>query len=286
MSYLKFNHVFVGLMFLALLSAFVLPPQLGDRLKSPLMGVFAPVSYPVGKLGRTIRNRISPPVTRDIVSPANPRDIETLRLENQQLHNQVLSLKSNLDLLIEREDARARLGDLRDRCTPMSVIATDTAQRDSLILGGTSFSGLRDGMPVIYPGGIVGRLSAVGVGGARVTLITDPSSRFIGTFTRAVHEPNGTISYPSLGIEPRLIEGRGQGMMTARITEAERAKAELRKDDWVILADNDWPRELRNFLIGFVAAIEPTRDPGFLLITIRPDQDLKKLQEVMVMNKE
>lgn len=285
MSHLKFNHVFLGLMALALISSFVLSPKMGDVLKGPAMGAFAPISYPASMIGSGIRNRVSPRVTTDIVSPSNPRDIDTVRADNQRLHVELLNLKAQLDILVEREHARSQLGELRNRCTPMNVIATDSGGRQSLILGGTSFAGLKNEMPVLYAGGIVGKLAAVGVGGARVTLITDPSFKAIVTFMRIRHVADGKLEHVPL-LEPKLIEGRGDGIMTSRLTQDEISKSDLRKDDWVVLSDPDWPRELRLFRIGYVESIEPTRDPGFMLVTTRPDQDLMRLSEVMVMNKE
>src|SRR5918993_420829 len=46
--------------------------------------------------------------------------------------------------------------------------------RDALQLQASKFSGLRDGMAVIYSGDIVGTLKQVGVAGGQVQLVTDP----------------------------------------------------------------------------------------------------------------
>ena len=46
-----------------------------------------------------------------------------------------------------------------------------------LLLGEGSLAGVRPGQAVLAPGGLIGRVAAVTLGTARVTLLTDPSSR-------------------------------------------------------------------------------------------------------------
>ena len=47
MSYLRFQHVFVGLLGLSALSAFVVPPKYTYRIEPNLQAVFAPVARTV-----------------------------------------------------------------------------------------------------------------------------------------------------------------------------------------------------------------------------------------------
>lgn len=273
-------------MVLALISSFVFSPSVGDKLRGQVIGIFKPVSYPASRISLWAYGKFHKDEVIDYGSPHNPRGAEQVLLENQKLMIQLASMKAQLDRMIERENDRERLGDVAKLCVTYGISGTDSGFRDSLILSGTSFSGLRDKMAVIYPGGLVGRLSAVGIGGARITLITDVSSKLVANFTRPVRNDDGTIGFTQPRIEPKLVEGRGNGVMTARVTQKEMTDAGLIKDDWVVLNDSDWPRMLKSYRVGYIEKIAPTHDPGFFEVTIRPDQDLKLLSEVNVLSKE
>ncbi|HVT87801.1 MAG TPA: rod shape-determining protein MreC [Tepidisphaeraceae bacterium] len=286
MSYLRFNHVFFGLMTLALLAAFVFSPTASQRVQGQVQGIFAPVAWPLSKIGAWAHNRVAPRQVVDDGSPSSPRSSDELRRENEDLRISLRNLRGQLERLAELETQRSMVGDARPFCTPFSVVGSDAGHRDSLLLSGSSLAGLREGMPVLSAGGIVGRLSAVGVGGARVRLVSDPGFRFEARFARLVRQPDGTLDFPLLPGESQVVDGRGDGVMMMRITEKEKIAADLRKDDWIVLSDRDWPLVLTNYRVGRVDSILPTRDPGFVQIIIKPDQNLEQLEEVMVMNKE
>jgi rod shape-determining protein MreC len=93
------------------------------------------------------------------------------RLEDQVLLTQ-----------LERDNQRLRgLLELRNRTPerlPAPVIGRDTAGWwRTLLIGRGALAGVREGQVVVAPGGLIGRVSGVTPTTARVTLLTDPSSR-------------------------------------------------------------------------------------------------------------
>jgi cell shape-determining protein MreC len=53
-----------------------------------------------------------------------------------------------------------------------------------------------------------------------------------------------------------------------------------------MLDDPDWPKNLQNRRIGKVVSIDKRKDaPLYAEIRIRPESDLKKLKEVMVLTR-
>ena len=73
---------------------------------------------------------------------------------------------------------------------------------------GSSLQGLRDGMFVLYPEGIVGKVRRAGVAGVRVQLITDPGFLVRVGFARF---QNGR--YILLNAPQAVVQGTGKGMM-------------------------------------------------------------------------
>jgi hypothetical protein len=285
MFHLRFNHVFFGLMLLSFLSAYVFSPRVTDRPRAHVQNIFAPVAKPANAIGGWIHRKISPPQVRDDGSPAHPRsEVEVLQ-ENQRLRIQIANQQAIITQFQEREADRAKLGDLRDLCTPFSVIGGDSGMRDSLMIGATSLDGVREGMPVLYTGGIAGRISRSGVAGSQVLLVTDPQSKLTAAFARFIKKSDGTPDFQRLANDQILFTGTGNGAMTARITEQFANDIKLRLEDWVVLSDRDWLREIQGTRIGRVISIAPSKTPLFVDVRIVPDSDLMSLREVMVMNK-
>jgi cell shape-determining protein MreC len=286
MSYLRFNHVFIGLMLLSFLSAFMIAPAATDRLRAQVQNIFAPVALPVNRFAALITARFSHSQPRDDGSPAKPRTPNELILENEQLRTQIASMQGQIALLQQRDAERAKFGDLRDFCTPFAVIGADGGVRNSLMLSGSSIDGLQIGMPVLYAGGLAGRISRVGVGGAQALLVTDPQCKLTVVFARFGKKTDGTTEFRRLSTEAVLVQGSGAGILISRLMARTAADLEVKLGDWVVLSDRDWPPQLDGYRIGYVAAITPSRDPGFMDVKIQPEQNLMNLREVMVMNKE
>src|SRR5450432_415192 len=219
MSYLRFNHVFISLMLLAFVSAFVIKQSATDRLRAQVQNIFAPVAWPVNGIAARIGARFGHNTIRDDGSPTVARTPTDLLIENQQLRVSLASLKVQLDRLQEHEHERANLGRPRDFCSAFNVVSGDSGPRDSIMLSATSLDGLQPGMAVISTGGLVGKISRAGVGGAQVLLITDPQSKFTAKFERFVKKPDGTPDPQPISADASLVHGVGNGMMVARIMQ-------------------------------------------------------------------
>ncbi len=114
-----------------------------------------------------------------------PKDVASLQQKNSELQAEVTQLQAQVIQLQQQISEAQVLYALLDfaRARPdnqyiaAAVIGRDTNPFISYILiDQGSDAGLRHGMPVVTNQGLVGRIDAVTAGGARVQLITDPTS--------------------------------------------------------------------------------------------------------------
>jgi len=270
-------------MFLACISVFVIPQKYTDKAEPQIQGLFAPVAIPARWAGGVLERGMAGPDEQ-----ADTRPVAAIREQNDYLAQQNAWLTQELDELRKLNDERDRVGiDIRKLCTPVSVIGSDSGNRESLAVGSSSLQGLKDGMYVLYSGGIVGKLQRSGFAGGQVQLVTNKGftlTAYFGSFRRA---EDGTDKFTRLNKDAVLVRGNGEGTMICDLLHMDEvARISLRPGDWVMLDDSDWPNYLQNRRIGKVASVE--KRPGYPLfaeIRIRPESDLKKLKEVMVLTK-
>jgi cell shape-determining protein MreC len=282
MSFIRFNHVFAFLMIGSVITGFVLPPRFTESTRGQLQGVFYPVARPARRLAFFVYSHF----VHDDVADARPD--ATIRQENDQLRQEVANLSYQLTQLQELNRDRASLGKLRQLCTAVPVIGDDTGLQDALLLKGSSLSGLRDHMAVLYRGGLAGRLEAVGVGGARVRLLTDAGFRVTGNFIRFLDDGHGKLTPFKIQCDDPLVEGLGGGKMVIRnLTLRQVQDAKIAAGDWVVLEDSDWEMEVQGERIGQVesAPTERRDAPMFAEIHLRPVAGMTQLMEVMVLTK-
>jgi cell shape-determining protein MreC len=288
MPRLRFQPVFFFLMSLAAASAFLIPPQYTAKVTPRLEWLFAPVARPSGAVGAWANGRSAG-------LPPDDRAGFVIKVENDELRQQNIYLRQRVEDLERLNADRAQLGDLRTFCTPVPVIGGDPGIRESLAVEASSLGGLRDGMYVIYPGGIVGTLRS-GLAGGQVELITNPGKRVYayfsgqrgGTAKGQDGRPANTAGYVRLNKERVLVEGAGKGQLVYRLGRVDDVKAwGLQKGDWVVLDDDDWPARLHGVRIGWVNEIVRHKDnPLFCEVRITPAADLRKLREVMVLTRQ
>ena len=157
----------------ALLVASALPgaasiEERGGGLVAPLSGAIEEATRPFA----------------DVVRRAG--QLEQLSEENAVLRQQVARLEAQLAALRESQIETEQLADLvaavgvedADRYLPAAVILRDPAPaRDVIVIDRGERDGLRTGQPVLGPGAtLVGVVSEVQGGRARVRLLTDPDS--------------------------------------------------------------------------------------------------------------
>jgi cell shape-determining protein MreC len=262
MSALRFNQVFFGLMLAAFVCAFVVPQRLIDPARLNAAGLFNPLSYPIRQMARAVDRGT---VHVDAVDP--------LAQENYQLRQEVAILQAKVAELQKLEGERQNLGDLSSQCVRATVAGADSAGRDALILSVPRGTHLGQDEPVVYPGGIVGRLEA---SHGWVRLITDKGFAFTGAFLDA---HGARISAPA-----PLLKGLGNGQLGIvgmRFADC----AGLARGDWVVLDDPQWPAAVQRRPVGRIVSIGRLRSATlFADIHVAPQADLTQLGEVWVLN--
>lgn len=281
MSWVRFNHVFAALLVLSALCAFVIPERYTIKAQPQLQGLFYPVARPARALGASISGRINRP------DPNDTRDAATLRDENAELRQELAARLRELEEMRLREGERAKLGKLRDLCTPVKVVGGDTAaSREGLMLQGSTIEGLKQGQVVLVPAGIVGKIDRPpGLAGAQVRLITDRGVRVGAYFGRLDTKTNRV---EPLRTSPPLIEGTGDGAMrcATMLTMEEVEAVKLRAGDWVLLDDREWDERVHYRPIGKVVRVEKqASSPLYADIRVEPMTNLAQLNEVMVLSK-
>lgn len=290
MSYLRFQHVFVGLMGVSALGAFVIPADYSRKVEPSIQLLFAPVSRPAGSLAAMISNRVAPPVSDD------RRSVQDVRLENQRLRTELTRVQGQLDEMRRIEQELQKLGDARNHCQLFKVIGGDGGMRESIALAASTFDGVRDDQYVLYALGLVGQVQRAGAAGSQVRLITDPSFR-VRTAFRHLDSSGKMIE---VAVPVCLAQGAGDGSMIVRnlsylqlgLTADFKAPegkegAALRVGDIAAVNDRDCPIGIQNEPLGTVVAIRRRLDqPMFADVVIKPNQPLKRLREVGVMTKE
>src|SRR5689334_10232019 len=152
MSGIRFNHVFATLLIVSALSAFVIPERYTTKAQPQLQGLFYPVARPTRSIAAALYGRLSKP------EPGDPRDTRTIAGENDQLRQELVALNEEIDELRRRLAEREKLGPIGEQCTRVKTVGEDTGNREGLALQGSTIEGLRQGQPVLFLGGIVGKL--------------------------------------------------------------------------------------------------------------------------------
>jgi rod shape-determining protein MreC len=270
MSTLRFNHVFLALMTGAFFCAFVLPSSVTDTARVGLSGLFNPISSPVRHLALAVDRKLARP------EPGDPRSNQTLAQENFQLHQEIAMLQARVAQLQAMEGERKNLGDLSSQCVRASVAGVDAAGRDALFLSAPAGAEFLRDEPVVYPGGLAGRLET-SHGAARVRLITDEGFAVTGAFVDA----HGVrISTPA-----PLVRGGGQGRLAiVGMKMSDCVAAGLARGDWVVLDDKLWPEAVRGVYLGRIERIEAEKAaPLFADIQLATQDDLTRLADVWVL---
>jgi hypothetical protein len=279
---LKFNQVFIGLMALSFISAFLAPPHLADAGRVEFERLFIPVSRPTYIAANWLRRRLAPD------PPDDNRSYQTIAQENLLLRQQVARLQLQNERLEGLAAERENLGDLKSLCDRLPVGGTDSGGREGLILGAAPRGPLQADEPVVYGGGLAGKIDRAGAGAAHVRLLTDSGfPALTGRFIRFVKSDSG-IEAQSIYPSPVIVQGAGGGTMTiTNLPFADVNNLGLKPDDWVILADNNWPAAIQGIRLGKVSSISHwRRQPLFAEIRLQPQTSLTRLADVWVMTRQ
>jgi rod shape-determining protein MreC len=202
-----------------------------------------------------------------------PQDLARLRQRNNELEAQVSRLESEIIELQQQLGETNILSALVDfaRVHPENqYLAAAVIGRDPspflqyIIINRGSDDGLRRGMPIVTAQGLVGRISAVTAGAARVQLITDPGSQVNSRLQKAE------------------VEGVLHGAVTGEITlEMIPPSAKVENGDLVLTSGlgGNFPS---NILIGQVTGVRTRAYDIFQTASIQPVVDFSKLEIVLV----
>jgi cell shape-determining protein MreC len=281
MSWIRFNHVFAALLVISALSAFVIPERYTTKAQPQIQGVFFPIARPARAIAGSIYGRVIKP------DSADTRDTKTIRLENQELRQELAALYREVEDMRLREGERIRMGPIREQCTVVKVVGNDGAtSRDGLLLQGSTVEGLKQNQVVLFPAGIVGKIERPpGLAGAQVRLITDRGMRVGAYFGRLNPQTRHIVS---LSTSPPLVEGIGDGAMrcATMLTMEEVDAVKLQAGDWVLLDDRDWDERVNYHPLGKVVHVaSQPNSPLYADIRIEPMTNLSQLNEVMVLTK-
>jgi cell shape-determining protein MreC len=284
MSHLRFNHVFVGLMLLAGVIAFAVPPRYTDLPRRRVDIVFAPVAAPLRQLAIAISGQIRSRADGAPGFDAGSGPAET-RAEIDRLRTTIASLTVQNAELRQLNASRELAGEVSRYARPFKVIGGDGGGRQALTLAASTGDRVAVNQPVLHRDGLVGKVASVSSGGAQVRLVTDRGFCVAGAFGRFQRTADGrAVEFIRLATPPPLLEGRGDGTMgIINLTLEQLREAGVKEGDWVVLRDADWPVLVNGFLLGYVDRIQQRpRAPLFAEVIVRPRGQLLQLREVMV----
>lgn len=183
----------------ALLALSTLNPPLFAALRMTAAEVTTPVASGVSGLGQAI-----------LSVPRTVRTYFFVHAENERLTRELTASRALITRarVIAYDNRRLRsLLDLRERSeapvvTARLVASTPASTRRFALLNAGRFDGVRPGMPVRGPDGLVGRVVESGLNAARVLLVVDPASVVPVRRTRD-------------GL-PAIVAGRGDGAVDIR----------------------------------------------------------------------
>ena len=202
-----------------------------------------------------------------------PRDVATLRQENNSLKNQVSQLQSELlaarQQLTETDILYALLDYARakpeNKYVAASVIGRDPSPFVKyIIINHGSDDGIIKGMPVVTQQGLVGQVVAVTATAARVQLITDPGSII------------------NVRLEKANTDGQVLGSVTGDVSlDMVNPGVNLIQGDLILTSGlgGGYPSDI---LIGQVLSPESSENTLFQKATVQPVVDFVNLRAVLI----
>jgi rod shape-determining protein MreC len=203
----------------------------------------------------------------------SPRDMATLRVENQQLASQVAMLQSEIVALQENLAQSEILYSLLDfaRSSPEHeyVAATVIGREISpflqyIIIDKGSSDGLRHGMPVVTQQGLVGRIDALISNAARIQLISDANS------------------VVNIKLQTAKVEGLVRGSVTGEIDlDMVPVETEIQVGD-IIMTSGLGGTYPPNIFVGQVLTMQSKQNVLFQTGAVQPVVDFSALSAVLV----
>ena len=193
--------------------------------------------------------------------------------KNEQLEKENAYLRTTLTAMKEVENENARLrqglalrGELTQKLEAAHVIAHDiSGDYFGVRIDVGSEKGIRPGMGVISPLGVVGRVLRVTKGYSDVLTVLDPTSNVDVVIQRS--RVRGVLS--------------GQtGDLQCKLKYVDRLD-DVRKED-VVVASGFGGTFPKGLLVGQVAAVAPDRNGVIQNVTVKSAVDIYRLEEVFI----
>jgi len=207
----------------------------------------------------------------------NIGELRRASVENEQLRKQVEQMQTELRDTRERAAQAQRLEQLfklTESSTYKTVVANVIARDpsmwfDSVTIDKGRWAGVEVNMPVVAPGGIVGRVISTSPLSAQVMLVTDEKSG-AGGVVGQLGQSNAMGSIKGLG---------ERGMLEMRYVSG---LEKVQTGDSVMTTGQDaiYPP---GYKIGEVIEVRPGSATQALVIHIRPSAGLERLKEVAVL---
>ena len=202
-----------------------------------------------------------------------PEDVNTLRHKNLELEAENSGLQVQIIELQQQVTEAQLLSTLVDyerRHVDNQYIAASVIARDIspfmhfVIIDRGSDNGLRKGMPVITQQGLVGNITAVTAGAARVQLINDPGSSI------------------NVILQQSEVEGVVNGQITGEIKLDMVSKSATIQPGELVLTSGLGGKYPENIVIGQVVTIRSDAYSLFQSASVQPAVDFSQLDIVLI----
>ncbi len=257
------------LLFLVLaLVAFLVSPELSRRpvrlIERPMTALIMPIQRAFFATGSAIRGFFA-----DYIA------LRGVRRENQNLLVELGRLRGEVDRLSEERARAERLAELLAfrQTAGMTTQAANVIGRQpsnwyqTLLIDKGEEEGVRPGMGVMVPSGVVGRVTKVGSRFAQVLLLNDRNSA-IGVLVQRTREQG-------------VLEGIEEGTRFKYLSRF----ADVAEGDRVITSGvaGGFPKGVP---VGSVSRVVRREDEMFLAVEVRPAVNLSNLEEVFVVSQD
>ena len=266
LAFLRRNQIFFSSCFCLLLSLYILTASARGQIKNePVGALLMWILRPLQIAGQGTANWIKG--FRDHYDT-----LAGFRSENERLRKRVQTLEIEWQRLLEAEATNRRLQQLLDFRSELpagaitaSIIASSaTSWFQSCVLNKGSADGLRKGMAVVTPMGVVGKVVTVTGRTAKVLLLTDPNS----------------------GIDVLVQRTRSRGIVSGSLESGTVLKymkrsEDVQEGDRLVTSglDNVFPKGL---LVGTVIKVRKQNLGLFQSVEVWPAVQAARVEEVLV----
>ena len=270
LAFLRRNQIFFSSCFCLLLSLYILTATARGQIKNePIGALLMWILRPLQIAGQGTANWIKG--FRD-----NYDTLAGFRSDNERLRKRVQTLEVEWQRLLEADATNRRLQQLLDfrrelpagAITASIIAGSATSWFQSCLLNKGSASGVRKGMAVVTPLGVIGKVVTVTGGTAKVLLLTDPNS----------------------GIDVLVQRTRSRGIVSGSLESGTVLKymkrsEDVQEGDRLVTSglDNVFPKGM---LVGTVIKVRKQSRGLFQSVEVMPAVQASLVEEVMVVSGE